>query len=360
MIRNLEHAAQLAAAMAAQAITDSEALKGFEEKFSQHCMEFFEESQRYRFTGESLFLRGAGKGYFENMTLSGWSGLKPEIRLAFTLYCVNVPILAAFIPPPPVEQVKAARDPTRGFESINHDEENTGTIYDRENFGAPKGAAEPQIASVEASNGTQVGVDNQGSETLPGEPQRLENTGRPESAAQAVHGRSASDDTGGVAGENSMKVRSNVEEQAAHGEAGQQQQEGDQGTTELQTGQAGTEVERAAGDNDTGQSAASGTDQGNAAGDHQDVTQNTDTEADLDAGKPSDPAAPAPQPDKPIIPASPDDDRDDPHSGGDVVEEAGGDAGEDDDDEEGDEDDGVVGDEPPPAPAPSKRKKHRR
>jgi hypothetical protein len=220
----------------------------------------FEAVQRYKFTGESLYLRYCGKGLWKDNNMP-WLARPAMFRLALTVYCANVPIIAAFIPPEVKEEAKPPHDPTRGFDSINHDSDNRGTIYDREDFGTAQGTGKPEAQKGSAEAGKPVDSTDTVHDGQP--------TLAPVDAAPAT----INDGHAGVLAETSTDVA--------------------------------------------------------------DVTENTDTEAELG------------------------DDDEDPHSGGDVVDDteaAPFDEDNDDDEASGGE---VIGEDDPPPPRKSKPKKRR-
>lgn len=221
----------------------------------------FELVQQYRFTGESLYLHHCGLGIYGADT-APWLSTPDDFRLALTLYCANVPILAAFIPPEVKQQATPAPDPRRGFDSVNDDEDNRGTIYEPEKLRAAEGA---------------IGQSTQ--ENVQGGDRQADGGAEPVSAGSGALSPSA--------------TRTTV---AADGD--------------------GEDAATVAG--------------GHSEASEADVTENTDSAAELDT--------------------------DDPFSGGDVVDD---DAPSpfDDDDDDGDDDDGIVGDDPPPPPNKGKKKK---
>lgn len=274
MIKDFSHAAMLAHNLAGTFLTGEVSQEMFNSMFEdpETCEQIFAQVRKYKFTGESLYLHHCGQNVFQFVFKEtqppSWLECDDDFRLSLTLYCANVPILAAFIPPEEVKQEPPPADPRRGFDSILKDDDNRGTIYDKETLRAAQGETQAEDPpSAEVTSGNAIG--------------------------------------------------------------------------NVLTAQAG---------------AAPGT------GPHDEleqVTQNTDSEAELGedpAAQSADPAPadPAPaaeaQPDKPVILAKPNDGDDDPYSGGDVVDEEPSPFDEDDADAE------VVGDEPP---TPKARKKRR-
>lgn len=157
MITDKNHAA-LTAAHLAMSMADNDALatEMITTLFADGDRDdaVFELVQQYRFTGESLYLHHCGLGMYGDDT-APWLSTPDDFRLALTLYCANVPILAAFIPPEVKEDPKPAHDPRRGFDSINDDADNMGTIYEREMLHSAEGESstgKEATASVASAN----------------------------------------------------------------------------------------------------------------------------------------------------------------------------------------------------------------
>jgi hypothetical protein len=113
----------------------------------------FNEVLHYRFSGEALYIHLNGR-MIEPSDVT-WQQLPDEVKLCFTLYATLVPILNSWITPPPpvIEEPKPAL-PGRGFESINEDSSNRGTIYEREDWSKPQAGQAPAETQAPAEAGT--------------------------------------------------------------------------------------------------------------------------------------------------------------------------------------------------------------
>lgn len=146
MIKDKQHAAAIAARIAVAAIDTPSNQKIIGKKLAERQTEFFYETRLYRFTAESFWLHQCGKGVFDYG--AGWASVDDSLRLALTVYCAMVPILAGFIPQEELPKRPASPPtPGRGFEKLTDDDSNRGTIYERENFGIGRPPPAPQTIS---------------------------------------------------------------------------------------------------------------------------------------------------------------------------------------------------------------------
>lgn len=132
MIENRKEAAFIAAGIAMGALELHRVeSKDYADFFEEHFERCFDETLQYRFHAEAFWIHQGGQGH--EIFAGPWAEVFPSTKLALTLYCANVPVLAALIDMPKVDE--AAGDPTKSrFESVNHDDDGGGTIYQKEDW----------------------------------------------------------------------------------------------------------------------------------------------------------------------------------------------------------------------------------
>lgn len=136
MIENRREAALLAAGIAMGTLEMRRVERqDYSDFFEEHFERCFDETLQYRFHAEAFWIHQGGQGH--EIFAGPWAEVFPSMKLALTLYCANVPVLAALIDTP--KPVEVAGDPNKSrFESVNHDDKGSGTIYDQEDWATRK------------------------------------------------------------------------------------------------------------------------------------------------------------------------------------------------------------------------------
>jgi hypothetical protein len=333
MIRDKQHAVLLAMDMATRAIASKNTDGLLSALFpNEHVTtEHFDLVVTSKFSAEHLFSHCEGQGTWgeppATIDHTRFGRQSEDFQLALTLFVSNAHVLAALIPAVVMAPQAAAQSSDgRGFEHSTDDDDNRGTIYDKEDFGHATGAGTEKAEGSGQGNPTATGAADPG--------QTVE---RPQVSGQKYTGAVPADSVQHSGANGNAGLSENAAD--AHVGAGSSQDRTSDAEPKPADDAAATTAEV------PGEAGKRHEDQGADSSETRDgvsVSSAAEHSVADTAGEERQAVVP-----DPVIDTG---DALDPHSGGDVIDEPEEDAGEDDD-EDG------LNDPPLPTSKPSKKKR---